>query len=426
MRKFTILWLAYLIAEIGNYTAYYAFTFWMWDQTGSATALALTGFFYQLPRLGTALIAGIVVDRIRRQYLMIFSEVIEVISTLVLLGLYVTGHLAIWHLYAAALVNGGFEKFGQLAYRTSITLLVEPPHYTRANSMNAAIGYGVNIVAPTIAGLLYPLMGLGNIWLLNLVTYGISILIIALLPIPQPLPDNSSRPKTSSLLAAAGQEVTFGLRYLWGSPALRTLLGVTLLFAIAQNIGGTVYNPMILARTDGNSQALGATATIAGFGGVTGAIILSVWGGFRRNQRGLQLGFIGAGLAKVVFGLGQGLSVWLPAQFCSSLNFPLINSSETALWMAAIPPKVQGRVFAAQSLVFDVMGLLIAPLAGVMGDTLFEPAMASPGLMQSLFAPIFGTGPGSGLALLYGLSAVAMLLVGLVGFRLSRLRDLEK
>ena len=89
----------------------FAITLWVWELTGSATSLALTGFFYQLPRIITAIFAGIVVDRFSRKYLMILSEAAVMVSTLMLLVLHLTGQLAIWHLYLAASINGGFEKF---------------------------------------------------------------------------------------------------------------------------------------------------------------------------------------------------------------------------------------------------------------------------------------------------------------------------
>ncbi|MEM0981605.1 MAG: MFS transporter [Cyanobacteria bacterium P01_H01_bin.58] len=426
MRKFTILWLSHLISNIGTRMAGFAFTLWVWDLTGSATALALTGVFYQLPRIGISLFAGILVDRVSRKSLMILSEAVAATSTLVLLGLYLTGHMAIWQLYTAALIKGGFEKFGQLAYQASITLLVRPQNYTRANSMNSATHYGANISAPTITGILYPMIGLGGLLSINLAAFAIAIVTIALLQIPQPPPDNSPQQKASSRITAVWQEVTFGLRYLWQSPSLRALLIIIMMFEIAHSISNTVYSPMILARTNGDSQALGATATFAGFGGVTSALVLSFWGGLRRNERGMLAGFIGAGLAKTVFGLGRSLSVWLPAQFCSSLNFPLMGSSETALWMAATPAKFQGRVFAAHWLIYDLVIMPVRLAAGVMSDRIFEPAMRSPGLLQSLFAPIFGSGPGAGIALLYVCSAIAMLLVGIIGFRMPQLRLIEK
>lgn len=406
--------------------ANFAITLWVWDQTGSATALTLSGFFYLLPRLFISLFAGIVVDYASRKRLMILSGASVAVSTLVLLLLYLSGQLAIWHLYTAALINGSVEKFGQLAYRASITLLVRPRHYTRANSMDATILYSAIIVAPAIAGWLYPIIGLGGILPINLATFSIAIAIIALLQIPQPSPDKSQLQKASSQIAAAWQEVTFGLRYLWSSSSLRSLLIVTTLFWTALELCDTIYDPMVLARTDGSSQVLGAVATIAGFGGVTGAIAVSIWGGFQRTERGMLIGFMGAGLAKIAFGLGQGLSVWLPAQFYSSLNFPLIRSSETALWMTAIPAKFQGRMFAAHSLIYDLVDMIIKLVAGPLSDRLFEPAMTSSSLLQSLFAPIFSTAPGAGIALLYVSSATAMLLVGVLGFRAPQLGRLER
>ncbi|NEP19132.1 MAG: MFS transporter [Leptolyngbya sp. SIO4C1] len=38
LRKFTLLWLGYLITEIGDRMARFAITLWVWDQTGLATS----------------------------------------------------------------------------------------------------------------------------------------------------------------------------------------------------------------------------------------------------------------------------------------------------------------------------------------------------------------------------------------------------
>ncbi|MEM1310064.1 MAG: MFS transporter [Cyanobacteria bacterium P01_H01_bin.153] len=327
LRSFTILWLSYLISAIGTRMADFAITLWVWDQTGSATALTLWGFFYQLPRLFTSLFAGILVDRASRKYLMILGETVAATTTLVLVSLYLTGQLAIWHLYVAFCLNGGFEKFWEISYRASLTMLVKPNQYIRANSMNAAIGYVSAIVAPALGAVLYPIIGLGGIWPINLATFVIAITIIALLKIPQPLPEDNPAQKTASRIATVWKEVTFGFRYLLGSPNLRALLLVTTLFWAVLNLTNLIYDPMILARTNGSSEVLAAVSSIAGIGGLTSAVLVSLWGGPKRRVSGMLAGFMSAGLAKTVFGLGQGLSVWLPAQFCSSMSFPLIESS---------------------------------------------------------------------------------------------------
>ncbi|MEO1298682.1 MAG: MFS transporter, partial [Cyanobacteria bacterium J06636_16] len=286
-------------------------------------------------------------------------------------------------------------------------------------SMTTAIGYGSNIVAPALAGILYPTVGLGGIWPINIATFIVSIAIIVRLTIPQPSTNAQPAQKTDGRIANLWQEVTFGFRYVWKSSSLRTLLIVTTTFLAALQFINTRHDPMILARTDGSSQALGSISTIAGIGGVIGAIALSVWGGFRQNARGMLIGYIGAGFANLVFALGQSLSVWLPTEFFSSLCFPLIWSSEAAVWMKATPAKTQGRVFAVGFLVEDLVEIPIALLAGVLGDRIFEPAIQSSALIQKVFGPVVGIGAGAGIALLYLGGAISMILVGFLTLRSS-------
>ena len=403
----------------------FALTLWAWELTGSATALALVGFFSLLPRIFISLFAGLLVDRANRKHLMMLGDAIAALSTIAILILHLSGNLAIGHLYLAASINGGFGQIQQLAYSTSITLLVSPQNYTRANSMNSVVHYGSNIIAPAIAGVLYPIIGLGGILPIDLATFSIAIATLVWIRIPQIRSKQAKEIGEVNRLSALWQEVTFGIRYIWQRDSLRTLLLITASFWFAHDLGGAIFSPMILARSDNNSQVLGAISSAAGIGGVTGAIVLSAWGGTKRRVNGMLTGFMGAGIAKTVFGLGQSLTVWLPAQFCSSLNFPLLGSSQKALWMEAVPPELQGRVFAADELVIKLVSAIATLIAGLLCDRLLEPAMQSETILSSLFAPIFGNGAGAGMALLYVSCAIAMFLVGVAGFRLPLLNQLS-
>ena len=408
----------------------FALTLWAWELTGSATALALVGFFSMLPSIVVSIFAGILVDRVNRKYLMILSDGIAAISTVAILVLHLTGNLAIWHLYLAASITGGFGQIQQLAYSTSITLLVSPLNYTRANSMNSVVHYGSNIIAPAIAGVLYPIVGLGGILPLDLASFTVAIATLIWIRIPQPVEeteeqgDNQTEEELSSL-AIFWSEVTFGIRYIWQQRGLRTLLIVTALFWFAHDLGAAVDEPMILARSENNARTLSSILSIAGIGGVMGAVVLTSWGGTKRRVNGMLIGFIGAGAAKTIFGLGQNLTVWLPSQFCSSLNFPLLESSQTALWMETVPSKLQGRVFATNSFVLELVSAIATLLAGPLSDRALEPAMQSQNSFSSLFAPIFGSGAGAGMALLYVGCAIAMFLIGVAGFKLPQLARLE-
>ena len=188
MRTFTLIWFGQLVSTIGSYMTEFALTLWAWEVTGSATALALVGFFSQLPRIPITLVAGFIVDRFNRKHLMMLGDSMAALSTIGIGILFLADGLQIWHLYLAASVNGGFGQIQGLAYRTSISSMVPPQQLTRANSLNSAVHYGSTIFGPALAGVLYPLIGLMGILLIDLVTFGVAIATLLSVRIPQPAP----------------------------------------------------------------------------------------------------------------------------------------------------------------------------------------------------------------------------------------------
>lgn len=186
MRTFIIIWFGQLVSTIGSYMTEFALSIWAWQLTGSATALALVGFFSQLPRIPITLFAGVIVDRCNRRHLMMLGDSIAVLSTIAIGLLYFTHNLQIWHLYLTGAVNSCFGQLQQLAYSTSITLLVPQHQYTRASSMGSIVHYGSTIFSPALAGSLYPVIGLVGILLIDLSTFAVAIATLLFVHIPQP------------------------------------------------------------------------------------------------------------------------------------------------------------------------------------------------------------------------------------------------
>lgn len=417
MRTFTVIWLGQIVSTMGSYMTEFALTLWAWELTGQATPLALVGFSAQLPKLVVNLFAGIIVDRISRKFLMILGDTVAGLATGAIALLLLTHRLQLWHLYTMSAVTGSFAQIQQLAYSTSISLIVPERLYTRANSMGSMVHYGSAIVAPGLAGVLYPQIGLLGLLLMDGITFVVAVATLLSIHIPK-VQSNGERTSES-----IGHQLGFGFRFIWRHPGLRALLITTALFWFAHDLGGAIYDPMILARTDGNATILGSTAAAAGIGGVVGALIVSAWGGAKRQIDGMLLGFIGAGVSKTIFGLGRSPLVWLPAQFCSSLNFPLLGSSETAIWMMNVPSALQGRVFAANALVIQAVSAIAFLNAGFLADTLLEPLMKSNKYFSLVFSPLVGQESGSGIALLYIFCSIAMLLVGVSAYRSEVLKE---
>ena len=417
MRIFLTIWLGQLGSTIGSRMTSFALTLWAWDLTQQATALALVGFFTQLPQMLTTPFAGVIVDRYSRKQLMMVGDAAAVFSTIVILWLHTNNQLQIWHLYGAGAINGMFGQLQQLAYAASMTLMVPERHYSRALSLNFLSGYGSNIIGPAIAGTVYPIVGLTGILLVDLGTFAIATVTLLLATIPQPQPPD--------IPLAIGKDLAVGFRYLSQRPGMVGILITAALFQFIFQITSALHAPMILARSGGSAQTLATVYTTAGIGGVVGAILITTWGGPRPRIYGVLLGMIGAGLSRAGFSLGHSLTLWIPAQFCLSFNFPVMGSSGNAIWLSKVPPDLQGRVFSISVLIKGLMAPLGRLAAGPLADRIFEPAMMPGGQLVPIFGHLFGTGRGAGMAVLCGLASIAMTLVGLCGFLYQPLRTVE-
>jgi MFS family permease len=400
----------------------FALTIWVWQETGHATALALVAVFSFAPAILFSPIAGAIVDRVSRKRIMIISDLGAGLSTVALLILYSTGHLEIWHLWAAGFFASAFESFQFPAYSAAITTMVEKKHYTRANAMLGMVESASTIIAPVSAGALLPLIGIDGIMVIDIITFLFAIGALLFVLIPDPAETAVGRASRGSLL----QESIFGFRYIFSNSSL---LGLLLIFFATNLIFGltmVLFAPMILARTASNTVILGTTEMMLGVGGVAGGLVIAAWGGFKRRIHGVLLGLIFMSISGlIVTGLGQDVRVWGLGAFLGMFFMPLVNGSSQAIWQAKVSPDIQGKVFATRRLIAQISSPVAMILGGRLADAVFEPAMASGGTVAQLFQPLVGSGQGTGMALLFVLSGVLGAIVGLTGYLVPAVRQVE-
>ena len=111
MRGFVVLWFGQLISLLGTSMSRFALTIWAYQTTGSATALALVGFFSFGPSVLLSPVAGAIVDRWDRKKIMIATDLVAGTMTIMILLLFYSDQLEIWHLYLAGAITGAFESF---------------------------------------------------------------------------------------------------------------------------------------------------------------------------------------------------------------------------------------------------------------------------------------------------------------------------
>jgi MFS transporter, DHA3 family, macrolide efflux protein len=420
---FTVVMIGQVVSLIGTAMSGFALTIWAYQLTGSATALALVGFFFVTPMLLLSPLAGALVDRSNRKLMMMLSDLASGLATVAVLILYTSGHLQIWHLYIANAVSGAFQAFQWPAFSAAITTMMPKEQYGRANGMMALAESGSGILAPVLAGALLGIIGLGGVLAIDVITFCAAILALLMVHVPQPQTTAVGQASRGSLW----QESIFGFRYIWQRPSL---LGLQLVFMTGNflaTISYTLMAPMILARTGNDALSLGTVSSIGAIGGVIGGLVMSAWGGTKRKVHGVLTGWMLSGLFETLLGLGRTVPVWAVSSFIGQSLAPWINGSNQAIWQAKVAPDVQGKVFSIRRLIawFTLpAGTLIA---GPLADYVMEPAMMQPtsSWLSRIFAPLVGTGPGAGMALIIVLCGLGIVAVGLSGYAVHVIRNAE-
>ena len=427
MRGIFIIWLGQMVSGIASGITAVALPIWILNFTdGSGTAIGIWEFFFFGSYLLVVQFAGVLIDRYNHKLMMLVYDFLSLSATAVLLVLETTGNLELWHLYITAMVQGIGFAFHSPSYSAAITTMVSRKQYVRANGLIALIYDIPEIFAPILAGTLVLVIGLSGILVINLIAFVFSIGALLFVEVPS-TPHTVEGERSRSRLI---KEVIYGIRYILERPGL---LGIELIFLFGNLFSGIALSvaalyPMILLRTGNNTEAVGTIQSAGALAVVVTGIFLSTWGGgLKRPVRAILLGWILSSLfGLTLLGIGQVVTIWLIAVVIDSIFNPIVNVAIETFLQTKVPPDIQGRVFSASDFIAQAMIPFTPLVAGFLGDQIFEPAMAEGGSLVNLFGWLVGTGPGSGFGLLIFLCGVSGILVGLSGYLVPDIRNLDK
>lgn len=422
MKTFVIIWLGQLVSRIGTAMTRFALLVWMYQETGLATSVALLGFFSFIPFLLVSPFAGVWVDRLERRTVMIFSDIGAGVMTIGLLFLFANDGVQIWHLYVASGVAGFFEAFQVPAYTAVTTTIIPKAQYARANGLRLMANYGADVLAPLSAGALLLLVGVQGVMLIDIATFLFAVGTLLFVSIPK-----RQRVVGAKDVETFWQELRVGFRYIRQRQGLMGLLAIFMginLFASLTYF--SILPTMILARTGGSELALAWVQGTLGIAGVVGSVCLTLFGLPKRKIHGVLAGAaVSFLLGDLLFAVGQVLWVWLVAASIAAFFIPFIVGANRTIWQEKVHPDVQGRVFAAQATIEELLMPFGFLLGGVVADQWLEPAMAVNGSLAPALGWLVGTGSGAGMGLMFLGTAVFGCLISLSGYLFRSVRQIE-
>ncbi len=372
-RDYRLLFSASLFVTIAHQMRQMQNLYHVYDLSGSAFQLGLTGLAQGIPLFAIGLFAGTLADFIDRRKLLFLTIAANFLTAVVLGILTITGIIEVWHILVGTALTSGVNIILNPVRMALISGLVPRSHLTNAVSLNSSISQGSHFVGPMLAGLTLAWMDAGNAYLLNALFYLPAAAGIFLLKIPS-IPDRVK--ETFSIKSLLG-----GVRFLIGQ---RTVFVLVLLdFAI---VGVGYYQPLLPVFAKDifhvGPAGFGLLASAPAVGGTIGTVALLIAGDVKRKGLFALWAFLLFSLSLGVFAVSPSFRLSLVLVGCLGLTNSLQAVMRQTTFHLLTPDHVRGRAFSvfnmfsqgANSVGAMVVGfaaaLLGAPGALLMGSAI--------------------------------------------------------
>lgn len=336
--------------------------------------------------------AGAWIDRMRKRRVMIWADAVRALALAALPLLWWAGLLQMWHLYAVALVVGVATVFFDVSYQSIIPSLVRQHQIAEANGKLEATRELANIGGPALGGWLVGLVSAPFAILATVGTYIASF--VALL-----LTRDHEEPRAAEDRGPILREIGEGLRWVFGNPLLRRIVGTTGVSNFSNTISVTLLPIFLLRELGLTPAAMGIIFSLASIGGLLGAIATPHIVRRVGEARSIPLSAIAFGTIACLLPLAAtfpaiAYPLLVVQFFVASFSVLLYNITQVTFRQRITPPRLLGRMNA--SVRFCVWGVMpiAALLAGGLGTWLgVVPTMWIGAVGQALAALFVVTGP---------------------------------
>jgi len=324
----------------------------------SGVAVGITTGLQFAPVLLLAPVAGVVADRFERRKVLIGTQVMSGVLSLILGLLVVTDVARLWEVYLMAALLGVVAAIDAPARQAFVSELVPIEDLPNAVGLNSASFHGGRLIGPGIAGLLIHWFGTGPVFLINAATFGAVVLSLTQMKLSELRPQPRTKGKGS---------IRAGLSYVRHRPDLILILaivGMVGTFGLNFQLTSALMARLVFHKGAGEYGILGSVMAIGSLGG---ALLAA-----RREHPRLRL-LIGATLAFGVFSIVAALmpSYWLfaIALIPVGLSSLTLMTAANATIQLSTAPEMRGRVMALYMAIFMGGTPVGAPIIGWIGQT---------------------------------------------------------
>lgn len=315
--------------------------------TGSAVQVGAAGAFRSFGWL-LGPVGGVLADRMDRRRFLVLLQLVNLAQAAALLGLYMSGQLQMWEVYALALVNSVAFGMDMPARNSLAGDVVDRDGLANAIAVNRLASDFTYVLGPLAAGSFMALFSFTLTYELIVAMHATNVVLILLMHTH----GHREAVRRESPLA----NVVSGARAI----VRNEVAGLVLLLALVANLLGRPYLYVMLPvfakgvlglGPGGLGLLMGAT----GVGAVAASLSIAAWGRLRRQGRVMMFCYIAWGATLALFALsrwyGLSLALLVGVGMANAAAATLGNS----LLLASVAPEVRGRVMGARAMVIGMM-----------------------------------------------------------------------
>ena len=336
-RDFRLLWMGQFVSNAGTQMQIVALNWHIYILTDSAVALGLLGLARFIPIVIFSLIGGSVADAHNRKKLMIATQTIMTILSGILAFMTLSNTATPTIIYIITALLAGAVAFDAPARQALFPNLVDRKHLANAASLNVIMFQTGMIVGPAIAGFLIASIGVGNIYLLN--TLSFLAVIGALLAMKHTGEITGDRTQISLKSIAEGLAFVRSKTMIWSTMIMDFF---STFFASA-----TVLLP-IFAKDVLNvgPQGLGILYSAPSIGAVIAGTLMAHFGHtYLRHQGKVLLAAVSVfGFATILFGVSTSFFVSLIALFILGAGDSISTIIRNTIRQLETPDNIRGRM----------------------------------------------------------------------------------
>jgi len=350
------------ISLIGTWMTRVATGWLVYRLTGSALLLGTVSFCGQIPTFLLAPFAGVWVDRLNRQQVLVWTQALSMVQSFLLAALTLSGRITIpWVLTLSAMqgIINAFDMPGRQAFL--VQMVEDRRDLGNAIAINSSMVNMARLIGPSIAGVISE----GWCFMIDGISYLAVIASLLLMRIHIPPP----KPVTTSTLT----QLREGWDYVSGFVPIRTIL---LLFALVSLMGMpfVALMPIFAAQVlHGGPHTMGFLMGAMGTGALIAALNLAA----RKSVLGLgSLIAVSAGLFGVgLIGFGLSHVFWLSMATLLVAGFGMMQgmAASNTIIQTIVPEDKRGRTMSYYTIAFVGMAPFGSLLAGTMAHAIGAP-----------------------------------------------------